>query len=205
MADLMEHTTPAVRLTRSTLLEIYRRTTNKRAAMENPYEFASETVRIVKDCLADHLVEGIKYERVNEWYEMTQLEVDIESWEQYLVPSAHSVYTSVVCDSEIERAFVEGLERRADVRLYLKLPPWFKVTTPIGDYNPDWAIVFEERDAHGKATGEPLLYLVRETKSATWQTTLRPAERRKIVCGKRHFEGALGVDFKVVSSAGELP
>ena len=82
------------------------------------------------------------------------------------------------------------------MRIYLKLPAWFKVTTPIGDYNPDWAIVFEERDAHGKPTGEGLLYLVRETKSATWQTTLRPAERRKIVCGKRHFEGALGVRFQ---------
>ena len=65
--------------------------------MENPHEFASEAVRIVKDRLADHLVEGIKYEPVNEWYEMTQLEVDIESWEQYLVASAHSVYSSVVC------------------------------------------------------------------------------------------------------------
>jgi type III restriction enzyme len=205
MADLMEHTTPAVRLTRSTLLEVFRRTTNKHAAMENPHDFASEAIGIVKDRLSDLLVEGIQYERVGEWYEMAQLEVEVDSWEQYLVPGAHSLYDHVVYESEIERAFVEGLERRDDVTLYWKLPAWFKVPTPVGEYNPDWAIVMEDRDAHGVPTEKPMIYLVRETKSATWQTGLRPSERRKIVCGERHFEGALGVDFKVVSSAAELP
>ena len=65
---------------------------------------------------------------------------------------------------EVEKRFVEGLEKRDDVKLYLKLPRWFTVPTPVGNYNPDWAIVLEERDAHGQATDKPLLYLVRETK-----------------------------------------
>jgi type III restriction enzyme len=205
MADLMEHTTPAVRLTRSTLLEVFRRASNKGAAMENPHEFATEAVRVLKDCLADHIVEGIQYEKIDDWYEMTQLETEIESWEQYLVPSPHSVYDYVIYDSDVERRFVEGLERRKDVKLYLKLPPWFKVPTPVGDYTPDWAIVIEDVDEHGKASGKPLLYLVRETKSATWKTSLRSAERRRIICGKRHFENALGVDYRVITDAKELP
>jgi type III restriction enzyme len=97
------------------------------------------------------------------------------------------------------------LDLRDDVQLYVKLPSWFKVRTPVGEYNPDWAIVMEDRDAHGDPTGEPLLYLVRETKAANWRTSLRPEERRKIKCGERHFEGALGVSYKVVTTAGELP
>lgn len=205
MEDQLANTTPPIRLTRGTLLEIFKRCTVQPEALENPQEFATEAVRIIKDVLKDHLVEGIKYERVNDWYEMHLLEGEIESWEQYLVPASRSVYDHVVFDSQIERSFVEGLESREDVKIYLKLPKWFKVPTPVGDYNPDWAIVMEERDAHGKPTGRDLLYLVRETKGEKWKTELRPNERRKIECGERHFEDSLGVNFKVVSSAKELP
>jgi type III restriction enzyme len=201
----LEYTTPPVKLTRGTLLELFRRVSNKEAATENPHEFATEAVRITKDRLADHLVNGIQYEKINEWYEMTQLEAEIESWQEYLVPASRSVYDHVPYQSQVEKDFVEGLEKRDDVKLYLKLPGWFKVPTPVGEYNPDWAIVMEERDAHGKPTGKPLLYLVRETKDENWKTALRPSERRKIVCGEAHFKGGLGVDFKVVTKASELP
>jgi type III restriction enzyme len=79
------------------------------------------------------------------------------------------------------------------------------VDTPIGEYNPDWAIVMEERDEHGQPTGEELLYLVRETKDTTKLAELRPDERRKVICGERHFKDTLRVDYKVVTSAHELP
>jgi type III restriction enzyme len=136
---------------------------------------------------------------------MTQFEAEIPSWEDYLVPADHSVYDQVLTDSDVERAFVLGLESRKDVKLYLKLPGWFKVPTPVGEYNPDWALVMEEHDEHGEPTGKPLLYLVRETKGEGWRTDLRPDEKRKIACGEKHFKGALGVDYRVVTKAGELP
>jgi type III restriction enzyme len=205
IADLMMHTTPPVRLTRRTLLELLKRTANKQAAMDNPHDFATEATRVIKEVLADHLVDGIQYERINEWYEMAQFDTEIESWDQYLVPATRSVYDSVVFDSQVERDFVLDLEKRQDVKLYVKLPDWFTVPTPVGEYNPDWALVMEDRDAHGAPTGKPLLYLVRETKGDNWKTSLRPSERRKIKCGERHFAGALGVSYRVVASAAELP
>jgi type III restriction enzyme len=205
MANLMEHTTPPVRLTRRTLLEIIKRAPNRQATVDNPNEFATVAVRIIKEKLADQLVEGIQYEKINEWYEMTQFDDEIPGWEDYLVPAERSVYDHVVYESEIERQFVEGLEKREDVRLYLKLPAWFTVPTPIGEYNPDWAVVIEDRDEHGQPTSKPFLYLVRETKSTTNLDELRPDERRKIQCGERHFKDTLGVDYKVVTSARELP
>ena len=205
MVNLMEHTTPPVRLTRQTLLEIIRQAPDPRAAVTNPNEFATVAVRIIKQKLADQLVEGIRYEKINKWYEMTQLDAEVEGWEEYLVPAGRSVYDHVVCDSEIERQFVAGLEQRDDVRMYLKLPAWFTVPTPIGEYNPDWAIVMEERDEHGQPTGRPLLYLVRETKDTHERDRWRPDERRKVVCGERHFRDALGVDYEVVVTADELP
>lgn len=100
---------------------------------------------------------------------------------------------------------MKDLERRDDVKLYLKLPNWFIVPTPIGEYNPDWAIVMEPRDENGKPADDQLLYLVRETKDTTNLNELRPDEVRKIHCGARHFEDALGVSYKVVTSAKELP
>ncbi|MFH0810410.1 MAG: DEAD/DEAH box helicase family protein [Pseudomonadota bacterium] len=205
MVNLMEHTTPPVRMTRATLLDLFKRTANKAAATANPHEFATVAVRVLKEKLADELVNGIQYEKLNQWYEMTQLETEIPSWMEYLVPAERSLYDHVVFESEVEREFVRGLESRDDVRLYVKLPRWFKVSTPVGEYNPDWAIVMEDRDAHGEPTGKPLLYLVRETKGKNWQTDLRPDERRKIHCGERHFAGALGVGYKVVTKASELP
>ncbi len=203
MANLMEHTAPPIRLTRSTLLEVFKRTQDRKAAIDNPHEFATVAVRIIKERISDQLVSGIQYEKINEWYEMTQFE-DISSWEEYLIPAEHSVYDHVIYDSEVEREFVEGLEKRGDVKLYLKLPGWFTVPTPVGEYNPDWAIVMEDRDAHGQPTSEPSLYLVRETKETADLNKLRPDEARKIRCGARHFKDALGVNYKVVTKVNEL-
>ena len=105
--------------------------------------------------------------------------------------------------AETERRFVEKLKRRNDVRLFVKLPTWFKVKTPVGQYNPDWGLVMEEVDAFGDRG--PLLYLVRETKSTTVASELRGTENQKNHCGKRHFVGALGVDYRVITSADDLP
>lgn len=205
MEYLLEHTTPQVRLSRKTLVEIFLRTANKKAAIDNPFEFASEVVRVLKEQLADHLVNGIQYEKIEDWYEMSRLDAQIApAWEGYVVPAEHSVYDHVLFDSEIERKFVEDLERMREVKMYIKLPSWFEVDTPVGKYNPDWAIVWEWRDTHGELAGKPLLYLVSETKGATIDK-LRSDERRKVLCGEKHFEGALGTRYKLVQNASELP
>jgi len=205
MTYLLENTTPPVRISKKTLLRIFALTNNKQAAMNNPFEFASAVVRVIREKLADYLVSGIKYERINEWYEMSLFKDSFESWQDYVVPAGRSIYDNVEYDSDTEKQFVEGLERIEQVRMYIKLPSWFTVRTPVGEYNPDWAIVWEDRDEHGDPSGKPLLYLVRETKSTTELDKLRPDERRKIFCGEKHFRDALGVSYKVVTTPTELP
>ncbi|GAB1717962.1 MAG: hypothetical protein NTAFB05_30040 [Nitrobacter sp.] len=81
----------------------------------------------------------------------------------------------------------------------MKLPDWFSVPTPIGSYNPDWAIVMDMGE------GQDWLYLVRETKGSTDLNKLRLDEARKIKCGEKHFIDTLGVNYSVVTSAAELP
>jgi len=203
--NLLGHTTPPMHLTRRTILRLLERTSNKKAMVENPHEFATQLVRIVKDKLADQLAAGIQYTRSGEWYDMTKLlEAEEIQSSKYLKPAAHSVYDRVICDSEVEQRFVDGLESDERVVVYIKLPDWFTVTTPIGEYNPDWAIVMNKTDGHALLPGKKL-YLVRETKSTEERGKLRPDERRKIECGKKHFEGALDVSYAIRTNAKEFP
>lgn len=204
MAHMLQYTTPPLRLTRRTLFNIVQRTTNRHAALESPQEFAAATVRIIRSRMAEQLVDGIQYERTDEAYEMTQFESEIQSWEEFLQKAEHCLYDHVIYESEVERQFVLDLEKWDAVKLYIKLPSWFMVPTPVGNYNPDWAIVIEPRDEYGEKTGEEYTYLVSETKSTTDLSKLRPDEARKILCGEAHFTKALGVVYKHVVRVGEL-
>ena len=105
-----------------------------------------------------------------------------------------SIYECVVYGSDVERRFAEGLEAREDIKLFVKLSRWFKIETPLGTYNPDWAILKHE---------DKTLYLVKETKGTKDFLKLRTSESDKVKCGVRHFE-TLGVPFAVAGSADEV-
>ena len=103
------------------------------------------------------------------------------------------------------KEFIPGIEKRDHVKLYLKLPSWFTMETPVEAYNPDWAIIMEYPNAQVEPNDSDLLYLGRETKGRIRLNELGRDEKRKIHCGEMHFSCALGVDYRVVTSAGELP
>jgi type III restriction enzyme len=186
-----------ISLSRQTVLKILLESGRLADCVKNPHEAATVCVRLIQEVLADHLVNGIRYERLDDAYEMTLFEEEFQSWAQYLVPATKSVYDHVEYDSSIESDFVKAMEARNDIKLYVKLPAWFTVPTPVGTYNPDWAIVMDDPN---HPDGEKL-YLVRETKG---DGELRPTERRKTDCGKLHFE-ELGVSYKIVNNANQLP
>ncbi|MGL4999297.1 MAG: type III restriction endonuclease subunit R, partial [Cetobacterium sp.] len=98
--------------------------------------------------------------------------------------SSKSPYDHVVYDSEVENSFAKGLEENLNVVVYAKLPDWFKITTPLGNYNPDWAILVKAK-LHEEKTK---LYFVVETKGSLFEDDLRETEKLKIQCGKEHFK-----------------
>ncbi|KUO54665.1 MAG: hypothetical protein APF78_03840 [Sphingomonadales bacterium BRH_c3] len=204
--NLMESTTPPMRIGRRTILAILKKLPAPERVLANPQEFAATLVTVIKTRLADQLVDGIQYERDGTWYEQRQFDDLIDAFADNVVRSVCKdgsggthIYEGVVVDSEtIERPFAEALEKDDRIKLYVKLPAWFQVPTPIGAYNPDWAIVFDDG-------GQEHLYLVRETKGTTHLPDLRPDERRKVLCGRKHFRDALGVDYRVVTDIGQLP
>jgi type III restriction enzyme len=205
--NLMEATSPPMRIGRKTILAIMKAMPNPQITLDNPHEFASALMTIIKNKLADQLIDGIQYQRDGTWYEQSQFDEFIDVFEANVVKSASNgvsggthLYDGVSVESDsVERPFAEALEKDARVKLYVKLPSWFEVPTPIGAYNPDWAIVMDEGDQ------KDCLYLIRETKGTTNLADLRPSERRKIACGRKHFTGTLGVSYKVVSDASQLP
>jgi type III restriction enzyme len=203
--DLLAHVSPPIKLTRRTLAEILQKTSNRQSALDNPQEFTQHAARIIREKAIHQIVEGIQYTKLGTWYEMELFAEEEETASDRIVEVDKSIYDFIVCQSETERRFVEALKLRNDVRLFLKLPSWFKVPTPVGNYNPDWGLVMTEPDQFGDSENAPILYLIRETKSETDADKLRGTENQKIHCGRRHFAGALGVDFKTIKSADELP
>jgi type III restriction enzyme len=201
--DLIGHINPPIKLTRKTLLALVAGTKNRKAALDNPQEFAFQAAKIIREEAIRQLVAGIQYFKDGTWYDMTEWIEEEETISDRLVSVDNSIYDHIVVQSETEKRFVEKLKKRKDVRLFVKLPAWFKVATPVGQYNPDWGLVMDQADAFGD-TG-PLLYLVRETKSTTVASELRGTENQKNHCGERHFVGALDVDYRVITSADDLP
>ena len=194
--DVIAYIQQSTELTRSTIAQILVRSGRLHEVPVNPQQFLDQSLAAIKQELRAVMIDGIKYERVD-GASYDQMLFESEELYGYLattVPVAKSIYDEVVFDSEIERDFAQAMEARTDVKLCVKLPPWFLVATPVGQYNPDWAIVMEH---------EHKVYLVRETKGTSNIEALAADERDKVKCGAKHF-GALGVDFAVVTSAADL-
>ncbi len=203
LEDMMAHVSPPIKLTRRTLATIITGTKNRQAALDKPQEFVTQAVRVIRVAAIQQLVDSIQYEKNGTWYKMSEWVEEEETGASRVVPVGKSIYDNIVVDSDTERRFAECLRNDGRVRLFVKLPPWFKVGTPVGNYNPDWALVMQEADAFGDAG--PVLYLVRETKGTTAAEELRGTENQKIHCGEWHFVGALDVNFKPMKPDDPLP
>jgi len=129
-----------------------------------------------------------------EAYGIEQFE-NIQSYKDSIHPVKNSIYEAIVFDSEVEQKFAIDLDKDERIKLFIKLPGWFKVGTPIGGYNPDWAIVTSKIDLQGNEASEKV-YFVIETKGGT---NLRPTEKAKIDSAKKHFE-VISVNYKEINA-----
>ena len=199
LPDILAYLQNETELTRSTLVRILRESGRLDEFFNNPQRFMDAVATILKYELHRLLVDGIKYERIPGVGAETEWEMLLfknEELVNYLTAQKvkNSVYEYVVYESEGEREFAKRLDEREDIKLFVKLPGWFEIDTPIGKYNPDWAILKDDGQA---------LYLVRETKGTRDFLKLRTSEADKVRCGKRHFD-VLGVPFAVAVSADEV-
>ncbi len=186
------------KLTRQTVIDILK-AINAQLLFNNPERFVFECIKIINEELVNDYVKQITYYLSGDEYKITRFEKMVSHKDilQIVNNKKKSIYDSVVCDSEIERNFAIDLDRDERVELFVKLPTWFNVRTPLGGYTPDWAIVTSKTNKKGKKVKEKL-YFVIETKGSTDPTQRRVSENQKIECAKKHFE-LIDINYKDVS------
>ena len=185
LPDLLTDLQDRTQLTRRTLVKILTECERLDDFKRNPQQFIEQAAEIINRCKRMALVDGIRYQRLGDDAVWAQELFETEELTGYLTnmlrDTKRSIYEHVVYDSATERDFADALEKDDDVVLYAKLPGWFKVPTPLGSYNPDWAVLVNK-------DGTKRLYFVVETKSSLFTDDLRNKESAKIECGKAHFK-----------------
>lgn len=205
LPDLLTELQDRTQLTRRTIYRILVESLRLDGFLKNPQQFIEIAAEAVNRCKRLALVDGIKYQRLGDeccYAQELFTESELTGYLKNLLSDTRkSVYEHVVYDSDTERRFADEMEKNEAIKVYAKLPGWFKVPTPLGSYNPDWAVLVD-------VDGTERLYFVVETKSSLFTDDLREKESAKIACGKAHFEAlAVGnnpAQFKKVSRVADL-
>lgn len=183
LPDLLTDLQDRTQLTRKTITRVLIESGRLNDFKRNPQQFIELTGEIINRQKRMALVDGIKYQRLGEEQFYAQelfASEELTGYLKNLLDAEKSVYEQVVYDFGIERDFARQLEMNHAIKVYAKLPGWFRVPTPLGSYNPDWAVLVEH-------DGAEQLYFVVETKSSLFTDDLRDKESAKIKCGKAHF------------------
>ena len=171
--------------------------------LNNPEAFLEQVVELIRSHRHALAIDGIRYVKldgqeyyVQEIFDTTELLANLD---RNAVKVEHSVYDYVVYDSStVEKPVAVALDNDPDVKMFFKIPSRFKIETPIGTYNPDWAVYLNKN-------GEEKLYFVLETKGDTSFMHLKTSEQLKIHCGKEHFKALnAGVELETATSWTEL-
>ncbi|MBF2753688.1 MAG: DEAD/DEAH box helicase family protein [Gammaproteobacteria bacterium AqS3] len=205
--DLLHEIAEAAHLTRRTvaniLVGIQKEVFDKFKV--NPEQFIFEAGRLIKEQKAAMVIEKLTYDTVDKRHDVgifTEAQAGKDFSKATKKLQKH-VFDYAIVDSIVERKFVDELDTRKEVIVYAKLPRGFRIPTPVGDYNPDWAISFEEGHVRH-------IYFVAETKGSLSSMKLRPEEQAKIKCAQRFFEEISkddppkNVRYDVVSTYAEL-
>lgn len=185
LPDIVTYLQNETNLTRRAIVEILIQSGKLEHFKNNPQKFIEQTMSMIQRTMRQFVVDGIKYEKIGDDVYYAQEIFETQELAGYLnqnlVESTRGIYDYVLYDSDVEKNFAISFENNADVKLYAKLPNFFKIDTPLGSYNPDWAVLIEKE-------GEEKLYFVVESKGSLFTDDLRPAEQAKIDCGKAHFK-----------------
>lgn len=219
--DVYSYIQNRVHLSRTTLFAILEGSGRLDELLVNAQAFLDLAISAIRTCLQTLMVEGIEYHTINgRRYEMSLFNEELETYLSSVYPPAQDdmttpiektllqaqpldeqkapvgeAFSCVLSDSDTESQFAHDCTVDERVKFFFKLPGKFKIPTPLGTYNPDWAVVLEN---------DRRVYFVAETKSTTVKANRRPAENLQIACGRKHFELVDSVTFKDVTTLEEL-
>ena len=204
LPDVLTELQDRTQLTRRSIQRILSGSRRLDDFKRNPQQFIELAEQAINRCKRQALVDGIRYQRLGDEHYYAQELFETEELTGYLknmLDVTKSVYEQVVYEAGTEARFADQLEKNTAVKVYAKLPGWFTVPTPLGSYNPDWAVLVDSDE------GERLYFVV-ETKGSPFLGDLRITESAKIACGKAHFNalkaGESPARYEVATSLGEL-
>lgn len=183
LPDLLTDLQDKTKLTRRSLHRILTESDRLEDFTRNPQQFIELAAESINRTKRMALVDGIRYQRLGDEHYYAQELFEKEELTGYLksmIDASKSVHEQVIYQSDTEATFAQDLEKNEAIKVYAKLPGWFQVPTPLGPYNPDWAVLVQTED------GERLYFIV-ETKSSLFAEDLRDRESAKIRCGEVHF------------------
>jgi len=189
--DMITHLQNETSLTRETIVEILKKIDCLEDVFKNPEKFILNITQMIKATLGRLLVNNIQYSKIDDYYEMSLFKDEYDAYVDKLFEVAEdkqdkTLYDNIEFDSSVEEEFAKVMEARDDILFYVKLPNWFKIPTPVGEHNPDWAVV--------KKNGEKV-FMIKETKSTCDLSLLRPSEKDKILCGIEYSKSLDGVSY----------
>jgi type III restriction enzyme len=200
LPDIVTYLQNETNLTRKNIVDILIKSEKLESFKNNPQKFIDICVNIIKKTMSLFIVNGIKYQKLGDEFYYSQELFEENELYGYLTKNMYqnkenkSPYDYTIYDSDIEKNFAKSFNENENVKLFTKLPNWFKINTPLGNYNPDWAVLIEE-------DYEEKLYFVVESKGSLFDEDLRYTESAKIYCGKEHF-AAIANDVIFVKSNG---
>ena len=204
LPDVLTQLQDRTQLTRRSIQRILSGSRRLDDFKRNPQQFIELAGQAINRCKRQALVNGIKYQRLGHEHCYAQELFGTEELSGYLrnmLDATKSVYEQVVYELGTESRFADQLEKNSAVKVYAKLPGWFTVPTPLGSYNPDWAILIDSDE------GERLYFVV-ETKGSSFLADLRVTEYAKIECGRAHFNalrvGESPARYEVATTVEEL-
>ena len=203
LPDIITTISDATLLTPATVNEILVQSGRLKDFLNNPEAFLEKAIELIKNNRHALAIDGIRYVKLDgkEYYvqEIFDTAELIANLDRNAVKVEHSVYDYIVYDSStVERPFALALDNDPDVKMFFKIPDRFKIDTPIGAYNPDWAVYLTKN-------GEEKLYFILETKGSDSFMDLRTREQLKIHCGKKHFEALEnGIEMQVATDWHEI-
>ena len=214
LPDIISELQEATSLTRKTLVDVLTRSGKLGEFIGNPNDFIAMVKRNLLNVVAASVQDGVQYEKINGYvYELRELQADGAEARDLFMDRVYETksfadgktdFNYIQIDSDgaeaPERVFAEKLDSREDVKFFMKLPDKFKIETPVGPYNPDWAIIKQDQD------GTDRIYMIRETKSTLDESKRRPTENAKIKAATEHFKqlgiGSADVPAYAVSAPG---
>ena len=195
--DLIEELSENTGVSYNTLFKIINRMTNLDQMVKNPPRFIHEASRIIRDVELDEMIRGLDYQITGESYPFDFYDFVKNIAKTGYVDTPHKgVFDKMLVDSDVERNFSLDADKDAEVVCFLKLPSWYKIKTPIGNYEPDFGLVMKRKSL--KTGDENEFYFVIETKGTNDindKKALTESEVYKIRCAMKHFE-KLGLEVK---------